>query len=810
VIPSIALGSAEQKFHEFLTTHGQPLEGPLNHDPSMFHYLRCPQGSKTDARYKFFSDGIPAGYFECWHCGIKDNFCSKQKQDVLPDEWKRHTERLAAERQKNEAETQKVYEKIALLAQDVFATAFEDNADEHSYLKKKQVKNYGLRTVVAEDGCTKQAECYRGTLLVPCSNAKNELVSLERVYFDKKEGKHQKRPLTKGQRIGVFYFIGKVVDPNGVILIAEGYSSAATGHEATGFPAVVAFGASNLINVAKILREEYPQARLILTADDDRWEDNPKLKDTGLKAAKAVCTAVSNTSYVLPDFSILGLSDEALQQEKPTDINDLFVLLLNHNHERSAALELISQQLTPKQVTHSEVLNQLLEQVGVIDFRKLAKLGENDTLKNRHFLISSIEEILRLTESNNWGLCQHNECIYVYNREYWELLDADDLKVFLGAAAEKMGVDAFSAKYFNFRDQLYKQFMALATLPKPEQPKDTVFINLKNGTFEITPHGVKLRDFAPADFLTYQLPFKYIPKTEAPIFLNYLNTVLPEEELQHILAEYLGYVFVQPTTLKLEKALLLYGSGANGKSVFYEVVRSLLGKQNTSEYSLQSLTDNTGYYRAMIANKLVNYASEINGKLEASKFKQLVSGEPVEARLPYGNPFTLDVYAKFIFNCNELPRDVEQTNAYFRRFLIIPFKVTIPEAEQDKELAQKIILTELSGVFNWVLMGLKRLLMQKKFTTSEVVENARKTYELESDSVKLYLAENGYNPHPSEWVAIKNLYFKYHTFCQESGYRPVNQMNFCKRLEATKIMLKKQNVGKVAYLSKSKEGEDTK
>ena len=85
----------------------------------------------------------------------------------------------------------------------------------------------------------------------------------------------------------------------------------------------------------------------------------------------------------------------------------------------------------------------------------------------------------------------------------------------------------------------------------------------------------------------------------------------------------------------------------------------------------------------MIANKLVNYASEISGKLETSIFKQLVSGEPVEARLPYGKPFSITGYAKLIFNCNELPKDVEQTRGYFRRFLIIPFEVTIPEAEQD-------------------------------------------------------------------------------------------------------------------------------
>ena len=154
--------------------------------------------------------------------------------------------------------------------------------------------------------------------------------------------------------------------------------------------------------------------------------------------------------------------------------------------------------------------------------------------------------------------------------------------------------------------------------------------------------------------------------------------------------------------------MLLYGTGANGKSVFFEVVNALLGSNNVSSYSLQSLTNENGYYRAMIANKLVNYASEINGKLETAIFKQLVSGEPVEARLPYGEPMTITNYAKLIFNCNELPKDVEQSNAYFRRFLIIPFDTTIPEQQQDKELSKKIISSELSGVFNWVLQGLNR------------------------------------------------------------------------------------------------------
>lgn len=309
----------------------------------------------------------------------------------------------------------------------------------------------------------------------------------------------------------------------------------------------------------------------------------------------------------------------------------------------------------------------------------------------------------------------------MYNGTFWNEIDKEIFQKFLGEASEQMGVAKFSARFYQFREQLFKQFLATAYLPTPESNKDVVMINLQNGTFEVSPKGTNLRPFDRSDFITYQLPFEYDSQAKAPLFEKYLNRVLPDIERQRVLAEYLGYVFIKhgSKALKEEKTLILYGTGANGKSVFFETVNALLGTDNVSNFSLQSLTNDNGYFRAKLANKLVNYASEINGNLEASMFKQLVSGEPVEARLPYGQPFVLKQYAKLIFNCNELPKDVEHTNAYFRRFLIIPFDVTIPENEQDKTLHTKIIENELSGVFNWVLDGLNRLLKQKKFSDCE-------------------------------------------------------------------------------------------
>jgi putative DNA primase/helicase len=405
-------------------------------------------------------------------------------------------------------------------------------------------------------------------------------------------------------------------------------------------------------------------------------------------------------------------------------------------------------------------------------------------LSNKHYLILSIENIIKIAEQNRWGLCKNHSFIYLYNGTYWAEIDKEAFEKFLGEATEKMGVAKFDARYYKFRDELFKQFLKLAYLPTPPIQRDKVLINLKNGTFEITQQNTKLRPFDRSDFITYQLQFEYDPQAKAPLFEDYLNRVLPDKERQRVLAEYLGYVFIKhgSNTLKEEKALILYGTGANGKSVFFDIVTALLGRENVSNYSLQNLTEEKGFYRAKINNKLVNYASEINGKLEASLFKAMVTGEPVEACLKYGQPFTMEQYAKFIFNCNELPKDVEHTNAYFRRFLIIPFDVTIPEHEQDKQLSYKIIESELSGVFNWVLQGLNRLLEQKRFSNCEAVNKAIEQYKTESNSVQLFINDNEYKACPLNYISIKELYPEYRSFCFEDGIKPFKKNNFIKQL----------------------------
>ena len=86
----------------------------------------------------------------------------------------------------------------------------------------------------------------------------------------------------------------------------------------------------------------------------------------------------------------------------------------------------------------------------------------NDKIK----LVIVINEILKVTEENKYSLCQKNGGIYVYNGSYWQSIDENDFKKFLGNAAEKIGVDIVESRYFQFKDNLYKQFHSSASLER--------------------------------------------------------------------------------------------------------------------------------------------------------------------------------------------------------------------------------------------------------------------------------------------------------------------------------------------------------
>lgn len=467
-----------------------------------------------------------------------------------------------------------------------------------------------------------------------------------------------------------------------------------------------------------------------------------------------------------------------LKEELSIDIDDI----IEECENLLDAVKMDKEHLRQNQVDN--ILNEMLNYIEPVNFREYCKLdNEKDKLLKKHFLVACIELLLKSANDNGFSLCRKSEFIYLFNSEYWENVSDEVFKDFLGEVALKMGVDKFDAKHHLFKDELYKQFIADAGLKEIKPTNGTTLINLKNGTFEITPKRQFLRPFKQSDFLTYQLPFAYNSEATAPQFKKFLDEVLPEPELQNILAEYLACIFINNKNIKIEKVLLLYGTGANGKSVIFDIIMALLGSKNVSNYSLHSLTSENSKSRINLLDKLLNYSSEINGKLESNIFKAMASCEPIEVPVLYKQTIVATEYARLMFNCNELPKEVENTNAFFRRFIILPFRVTIPPKKQDKELSKRIIEDELSGVFNWVLNGLTRLLKYKDFTKSDIVQNEILKFQKESDSVLTFIDEEGYQTSTEHIRPLKEVYLEYERYCKINHFTVCSSRTFSSRLK---------------------------
>lgn len=243
---------------------------------------------ETDARdvWRSIHDGkVTAGTL--FHEARAGGWCDADYQPPSPAELAEQRRQRAA---REEAELAKVAQGQAKAAQKA-DEAWQAGCEplHHPYLERKGIQAHGTRTSVD------------GTLLVPLYDAAGHLWNLERISPDGSS----KKGLFQGRRTGCYFGIG-AIDDAAEIAVAEGFATAASVHEATGLPVACAFTCGNLEPVARVLAEKYPDATLVLCADDDA---------PGLAKAKAAAAAVGGL-VVVPVFP-------GARPEGAKDFNDL-------------------------------------------------------------------------------------------------------------------------------------------------------------------------------------------------------------------------------------------------------------------------------------------------------------------------------------------------------------------------------------------------------------------------------------------------------------------------------------------------------
>lgn len=282
----------EQEFGAALASHG--LEPPEIVADGKLHRFDGPdeKRGKRSAWYVLHGDGLPAGSFGDWRAGLAETWCAKAERNLTDAERRAHRQRIEQAKAEAAAERVKVAQEAREKCAELWNIAAPVLAD-HPYIERKGIKPAGAKQL-------------RDALLIPLRDASGVLCSLQFIQSD-----GAKRFKTGGTVAGCYCAIGGQPGTDTPLLVAEGWATACSLHEATGYPVAAAMNAGNLPAVAQALRAKLPDAPMIVCADDDAETDgNP-----GLTKAREAAQAVG-ALLAVPDFG-------PERPDNATDFNDL-------------------------------------------------------------------------------------------------------------------------------------------------------------------------------------------------------------------------------------------------------------------------------------------------------------------------------------------------------------------------------------------------------------------------------------------------------------------------------------------------------
>lgn len=260
-----------EQFRKAIADSGLTPPDHLVADGTLYRFSETGETWKKNAWYVFFPDGL-GGVYGCWSKDINDHWRANIGRTWTDAEEANHRAKVVEAKRLRDAEKQRM--QLAAkerAAKDWEAAAPADPTNE--YLQRKGIQPHGVR----------QVEGYNGKmdLLVPMY-ANGELWSTQTIYNWGGKGF-----ATDGRVSGCYYLIGEVEGAE-VVCIAEGFATAATVHEATGYPTYCAFNAGNLPKVAQAVRVMHPDAKIIVCGDDDWRSEGNTGKTKALESADAV------------------------------------------------------------------------------------------------------------------------------------------------------------------------------------------------------------------------------------------------------------------------------------------------------------------------------------------------------------------------------------------------------------------------------------------------------------------------------------------------------------------------------------------
>jgi putative DNA primase/helicase len=316
---------------------------------------------------------------------------------------------------------------------------------------------------------------------------------------------------------------------------------------------------------------------------------------------------------------------------------------------------------------------------------------------------------------------------------------------------------------------------------RPEElDADEARFNVLNGTYYLDADA--LEPHSRAHRMTKLAPVTYVEGAVSSRWEAFVQQVLPDDELRGYLQRLVGRSLSGVGGAQVMP--IAYGSGANGKTVFFEVIKKLFGdyaQTAPAETFLAKKHDGipNDIARLRGARLVVASEPEEGRRLAVALVKRLTGGDTITARFMHGEFFEFrPTFMPFLVT-NHKPVVTDASYAIWRRLRLIPFEVTIPEGERDPHLTEKLCQPqELSGIFNWVLGGLRDY-VDHGLNEPEAVMVATRRYRRESDDVGEFLADC---TETGGLTSKAEVHAAYSEWARMNGYEPLGQRPFGSRM----------------------------
>lgn len=290
---------------------------------------------------------------------------------------------------------------------------------------------------------------------------------------------------------------------------------------------------------------------------------------------------------------------------------------------------------------------------------------------------------------------------------------------------------------------------------------------------------------APEFGFFFCLGFDYDPLATAPRWEQFLLEIMEDDaEMAQLLKEFGGYC-ISGDSFWLQKVLVLIGDGANGKSVYMEMLGEVAGHEAHSTIPIQQLEKETMRYQ--LVNKLFNYSEEssVGSLMDSETFKAISVGGKMTVKQLYVQPYTVFNRAKILMSANNMPTSRDKSHGFYRRLAIVEFNKQFNPGTPgyDPHLKSKLML-ELPGIANSLLKAYGELKERKELSGQEKLVRTLEAYKDETDTVRMFVSEHiEIMPEESTHMEkVAEVYEHYRMMCDMKGFKPVHVVQFSKQL----------------------------